>query len=284
MSDGDKLAIIVGGGLLPLQFAKSARADGRDVFIVALDGFADADFSGFTVKRLRIGQISAMMQAMRAAGCREVVFIGKVQRPATWRRDVGLTLVWTLLRNLDILFSGDAKVLARIVRIFERDGFVIRGAHEIAPQLLLPVGEHGRSRPGKHDQRDIKIGIDAVQALGRLDIGQCVCVARGRVLTVEAAEGTDAMLERAAGLNKAGASGRAGVLVKWPQPIQDLRIDMPTLGPRTVELAAAAKLAGIVVAGERVLGADIDKMLSLADQHGMFFSALDPGAHGAAGL
>ena len=122
-----------------------------------------------------------------------------------------------------------------------------------------------------------------MQSLGALDIGQCVCVARGRVLAVEAAEGTDAMLERAAQFNSGTKTGRAGVLVKWPQPIQDLRVDMPTMGPKTVELAAAAGLAGVVVAAGRVLCVDVDEMVRIADQHDMFLSALDPSAHGDAG-
>ncbi len=278
MADREKLAIIAGGGPLPLSVAQSARASGREVFIVALEGFAAADFSDFVVARLRIGQCAEIMRAMRDAGCRELVLIGKVHRPTKWRRDAGPSLVWTLLKNLDLLWSGDARLLSRIVCFFEREGFTVRGAHEVAPQLLFPPGDHCRINPAARDQRDIEVGLRAVHQLGALDIGQCVCVARGRVLAVEAAEGTDAMLERVALLNKVPNAKRVGVIIKWPQPVQDLRVDMPTVGPRTVELAAAAGLAGIVVAGERVLAVDVDEMVSLADQRGMFLTALDPGA------
>jgi hypothetical protein len=276
MPGTDTLAIIAGGGQLPLSVAESARDNGRNVFVVALDGFADADFAGFAHTRLRIGQVAAIDRELRAAGCRDVVLIGVVRRPGKWRSDVGLSLIWTLLANLDVLWRGDSALLSRIVRLFERHGYTVRGAHEIAPQLLLPVGDHARTRPGRTERGDIEIGIRAVRALGQLDIGQCVVVARGRVLAVEAAEGTDAMLERVASLNRHAAGRRLGVLVKWPQPIQDLRVDMPTIGPDTVRLAAAAGLAGIAVAGTRVLAVKIDEMIETADRSGMFLTALDP--------
>jgi len=274
--DRRPLAIIAGGGPLPLSVAEAARGHGRDVFVIALDGFADADFSGFSGTRARIGQLSAMLRAGRGAGCREVVLIGTVHRPKAWRRDVGLADIWTLVTNLDLLWSGDAALLARIVRLFERNGYTVRGAHEVVPELVIPVGEHARARASPRDRRDIDIGVRAARGIGALDIGQCVAVSRGRVLAVEAAEGTDRMLERVAMLNRDAGGSREGVLVKWPQPIQDLRIDMPTIGPETVRRAAAAGLAGIAVAGTRVIGAEIGTMVELADESGMFLTALDP--------
>jgi len=274
--DRRPLAIIAGGGPLPLTVAEAARGHGRDVFIIALDGFADADFSGFSGTRARIGQVAAIDRELRAAGCREVVLIGTVRRPKTWRRDVGLAGIWTLVTHLDLLWSGDAALLARVVRLIERFGYTVRGADEVVPELLIPVGEFARAAPSPRDRRDIDIGVRAARGIGALDIGQCVAVSRGRVLAVEAAEGTDRMLERVAILNRDAGSSRAGVLVKWPQPIQDLRIDMPTIGPETVRRAAAAGLAGIAVAGTRVIGSEIGTMVELADESGMFLTALDP--------
>ena len=112
-----------------------------------------------------------------------------------------------------------------------------------------------------------------VAALGRLDVGQAAVVVKGHVLAVEAAEGTDAMLARCAELRK-GARGRrrglAGVLVKAPKPGQEERVDLPTIGPDTVESAARAGLAGIAVAAGRVLIADRAATIAAADAHGLF--------------
>lgn len=281
MPESEALAIVAGGGQLPLRVAEAARANGREVLVIALDGLADANFGSFPKQRFRIGQAGAIIRALREADCRDVVLIGSVRRPDRWRADVGVSLFWTLIKNLDLLWSGDATLLSRLVQVVEREGLRVRGAHEVAPQLLLPAGDHARARPNERDRRDIEVGVRAAAGIGALDIGQGVVVARGRVLAAEAAEGTDGMLERAATLNRHEAGVRVGVLVKWPQPIQDLRVDLPTIGPETVRLAAAAGLAGLAVAGERVLAVDVDDMIALADQHGMFLTALD--ASSAAG-
>lgn len=280
MPKSEAIAVVAGGGRLPLCVAEAARASGRKVLVIALDGFADADFGSFPKRRFRIGQMGAIIRALREAGCREVVLIGSVRRPQRWRVDAGLSLFW-LIKNLDLLWSGDATLLSRLIQVAEREGLHVLGAHEVAPQLLLPIGDHTRTRPNERDRRDIEVGVKAAVGIGALDIGQGVVVARGRVLAVEAAEGTDGMLERAATLNRHEAGARVGVLVKWPQPIQDLRVDLPTIGPETVRLAATAGLAGLAVAGDRVLAVDIDDMIALADQHGMFLAALD--ASSAAG-
>ena len=280
MTGADPIAIIAGGGQLPLAVAEAARRAGRKVLVIGLSGFANADFSGFQVRHFRIGQATAIFNTLRREGCADVVLIGAVRRPNRWFRDVGLSFAWLLLRNLNLLWSGDATVLSRLVRMIENEGFVVRGAHEVAPHLVLPAGDHTLATADARDLRDIEVGVRAAREIGALDIGQCVAVSQGRVLAVEAAEGTDSMLERVAILNQRNNGARAGVLVKWPQPIQDLRVDMPTIGPQTVRGAAAAGLAGIAVAGGRVLAVEIETMISLANENGLFLTGLDDRTYG----
>ena len=143
----------------------------------------------------------------------------------------------------------------------------------MAPELLAGEGTLGAKSPSPEDRADIETGFRVVAALGRLDVGQAAVVVKGRVLAVEAAEGTDAMIARCAELRK-GASARrrglAGVLVKAPKPGQEERVDLPTIGPDTVESAARARLAGIAVAAGRVLIADRAATFAAADRHGLF--------------
>ena len=146
----------------------------------------------------------------------------------------------------------------------------MRGAHEIAPALLAPAGPFGSIAPSPEDERDIAHALALLAALGPFDVGQAVVVARGHVLAIEAAEGTDEMLKRCATLKQWGGHNRSGVLVKAPKSGQELRVDMPAIGPRTVEFAAAAGLAGIAVGQGKVMIADQADMVSLADRHHIF--------------
>ena len=143
---------------------------------------------------------------------------------------------------------------------------------DVAPELLAGEGPLGDRRPSADDEADIDMAFQVVRALGRLDVGQAAVVARGHVLAVEAAEGTDAMLVRCAELRALGKAPRApsGVLAKAPKPGQEQRVDLPTIGPDTVGKAAAAGVAGIAVAAGQVLMADRDATIAEADRHGLF--------------
>jgi DUF1009 family protein len=204
-------------------------------------------------------------------GCRDLVIIGGVSRPdfANVKFDLGA------IKNLPFILSlgkgGDDQVLSSIVRFFEGRGFRVHGAGDMAPELLVGEGRLGKKRPTAEELADIEVGVNVVRELGRLDVGQAAVVAKGYVLAVEAAEGTDAMLNRCAELRESGRTrGRAGVLVKAPKPGQEERIDMPTIGPATIQKAAAAGLAGIAVAAERVLMAERAATIDAADQNEIF--------------
>ncbi len=273
MAAGKKLGILAGGGMMPCLVAERAEAAGRPVHIVALEGEADRAIERFSHSWVKWGEIGRMLQVLARAGCDELVIIGSVSRPdmSQVRFDVGA------LRNLPVILGlmvgGDDSVLSRVVRFFEGKGLRVRGAHEIAPDLVAPAGPLGRERPGARDQKDIAKAMAVVRALGALDVGQAAIVSRQHVIAVEAVEGTDAMLERAAKLRQWGdgrGQRRRGVLVKRPKPGQELRVDMPVIGPRTVELAAAAGLKGIAVLAGQVLLAERDVLVARADAAGLF--------------
>ena len=169
--------------------------------------------------------------------------------------------------------GGDNHLLSGVSRIVESQGFHLLGAHEVAPEILVPVGALGRINAAEQNREDIAFGFDYLRASGAFDVGQAVVVAGKRVLAVEAAEGTDQMLARVAELRSAGRIGAppgVGVLVKAPKPEQDRRFDLPSIGPKTVSGTTHAKLAGIaVVAGATVI-AEPERVVVEADRAGIF--------------
>ena len=157
--------------------------------------------------------------------------------------------------------------------MFEEQGFRVLGAHEVAPEILMPHGALGSRQPSEIDRRDIQRGLALLRATGPFDVGQAVIVSDNRVLAIEAADGTDLMLERLAELRGKGriqARQGGGVLVKAPKPMQDRRIDLPSVGPRTVEGVARAGLAGIAVAAGSAIVAEPGRIAAVADSANVF--------------
>ena len=192
-----------------------------------------------------------------------------------------IRLDWGTLRIMGRVWSafrgGDDHLLSGIGRIFEQEGFRLLGLKEVAPDLLMPEGCVTRTLPDQDAVADIARGRDVLRALGPFDIGQAVVVIDGHVVGVEGIEGTDELLARIVGLRTAGrirsAKGR-GVLVKAPKSGQDLRFDLPTVGSRTIERAAAASLAGVAVLAGNTVVADPQTMIETADTAGLFVTGL----------
>jgi UDP-2,3-diacylglucosamine hydrolase len=167
--------------------------------------------------------------------------------------------------------GGDDHLLKGVAAVFEEHGFRLVGAHAVAPEILMPEGALGHERPNDRDRADIAKGLALLNAASPFDVGQAVVVADARVLAIEAAEGTDRMLARIAELRQSGriASGR-GVLVKAAKRNQDRRLDLPSIGPQTVEGAAQAGLAGIAVVAGRTILAEPAQIGATADRAGLF--------------
>jgi DUF1009 family protein len=267
------LGIIAGRGPLPCAVAASATARGVPLHIVGIRGEANETIERFPHTWVKWGEIGKMFHALDKNGCGDIVIIGGVNRPDFSNVQLDLGAIKTLPFILSLGKGGDDHVLSRVVRFFEEKGYRVHGAGDVAPELLAGEGVLGAKAPTAEDQAHIEIAHGVVGALGRLDVGQAAVVAKGYVLAVEAAEGTDAMLDRCAELRAAGRAGkrvRAGVLVKMPKPGQEERVDLPTIGPDTVAKAAEASLAGIAVAAGRVLMAERAATIAAADRHGLF--------------
>ncbi len=244
------------------------------MFVVAFQDFADtAALQGFPHQVIRLAAAGQILEALRRHGCGELVLIGPVRRPSL--RDLrpdaeGARILGRIGRAL---FGGDDGLLGALVRVLDEEGFVVRGAHEFLGQALAAAGALGAARPDALAMSDIARGIAVAQALGALDVGQGCVVQDGLVLAVEAQEGTDRMLERAATLRQPGPGG---VLVKLVKPGQERRADLPTIGPRTLEGAAAAGLRGIAVEAGGTLLTDVAACLATADRSGLFLYGVEP--------
>lgn len=267
------LGIVAGGGILPGQVAAAAIAIGRDVFMVGLETFADPTvLAPYPHEFARLGAASRIRELLRAHGCRDLVLVGAVRRPSLSNLRPDALAIRLLGRIGRAAFAGDDRLLTALIRVLNEEGFRVVGADTVLRQALAPAGLLSQIAPDRDALEDIKRGEAVAHALGAVDVGQACVVQQGIVLAVEAAEGTDAMLVRA---GEVAREGLGGVLVKLVKPGQERRVDLPTLGAKTVRLAAAAGLRGIAFAANGTLFADRLATIAAANEAGLFLLGLD---------
>ncbi len=266
-----KTAIIAGRGGLPAALVAAMDAP----FVAALDGFVP---DGVRVDQtFRVERLVPFLRGLEDAGITRVVFGGAVTRPrlepALFDPDTA-QLVPQLMAAMQ---GGDDATLRAVLGIFEGFGFTVLGVRDVAPGLVPGAGVL-TGHASEADTRDAARAAAIVAALGAVDVGQGCVVQQGLCLAVEALPGTDAMLAGVAGLaglRPDAARGR-GLFYKAPKPGQDMRIDLPAIGPDTVRAVVAAGLGGIVWQAGGVICLDQPQMIALADQAGVFLWARQP--------
>lgn len=268
-----KLGIIAGGGTLPLRVADACTAAHRPHVLFAIQGEADAPVERQAVAVLPIGAFGAAIEQLKAQGCGEVLFVGKVG----WPDFSAIKLDWGGIKLLPKLIAaktqGDDAVLRVMGAAFEAEGMRLVGVDDVAESLVAPAGSLGALTPDETACADLAKAVAVIAALGPFNVGQGAVVCDGIVLAVEAAEGTDEMLARCARLPdsfRGTEASRRGVLVKMPKPGQERRIDLPTIGLATIEGAAAAGLAGVAIAAGGALVLDREAVAARADALGLF--------------
>ncbi|HEV7335746.1 MAG TPA: UDP-2,3-diacylglucosamine diphosphatase LpxI [Bosea sp. (in: a-proteobacteria)] len=275
---GLRLAILAGAGEYPAHVARNARAAGAEVYVAALSGAANiADFPGCDAQEYRLGQLGRLLDALKRREVTDIVMIGALPRPSFGALAPELSTLKYLPHFARAFQGGDDHLLRGVVSFFEGQGFRVGSPAEMAPEIVAPLGALGRTVPASVARDALLRGFDLLAALSPFDIGQGAVIADHRVIAVEAAEGTDAMLERVATLVRAGRLklGKGdGVLVKAPKHGQDLRVDMPAIGPDTVARVAEAGLAGIAVRAGGVLVGDRARLAAQADAAGIFIEGV----------
>ncbi len=257
-----KIGLIAGGGSFPLEFADAARKNGKQVFTVAYHGAADPDIGHrvHAVEWLYVGEIEKLIRFFKENDVRETVMMGGVDKRvmfSDFRPDeTALTLIAGLTETHDdALLRGFAAVL-------EENHIAVRASTFLLPELLAPEGCWTKTAPDEAQQSDIAIGWKTAKAIGDLDIGQCVVVEKGSVLAVEAIDGTDATIKRGGGLG-----GGQAVLVKVSKPNQDMRFDVPSVGPATIQTMHEAGVRVLAMETGKTVVFDREKMIAMSNDY-----------------
>ncbi len=275
---GSTLGIIAGGGELPRIVAESARAGGRPVFVLALKGFAGDWTGAFPSATVGLGEFGKAIKSLREADCGDIILLGRVSRPVFSDVKVDTKALLALPKITAAAMKGDDALLRYFVEFFEGEGFHPVGVTEAAPDLLAGTGALGKNVPSAENISDIAKALKIVRQLGALDVGQAAVVCLGLTLAVEAAEGTDAMLQRLLNLPtdiRGTPQNRKGVLVKALKPVQDRKTDLPVVGVSTVENAAHAGLAGIAIEAGAALIMNRKAVAEAADRLGLFVVGIE---------
>lgn len=263
-----RLGLLAFRGGLP---AAVLRAN-PDAYVVTFEGVA-AEVAPTAGAPARFEKMGAVIKALKAAGVDRLVMAGALARPPLDATRLDLTTMAFAPKLMKALKTGDDGLLRAVIGFFEGHGLRVVGAHEVVPGLTAEAGLLAGPAPGKEALADAARATEILTALAPLDLGQGAVVAGGLCLGIETLQGTDAMLDAVAATDPARRPRAPGVLVKLPKAGQDLRVDMPAIGPGTIAGAARAGLGGIVVAAGRVLLIEREALLAAAEREGLFLLA-----------
>lgn len=267
------LAIMAGAGDLPRMLAEHCRDNGIAYVVISFPG-APLDWtSGHPTEPVQFEKFGHIFKTLRAYGCGRVAFAGGMARPRLNPTKFDRKFLSVAPTLLSALKGGDDAALRAVSKVVEDEGFTVVSAQSILNQLVVDEGVLTKATPSDQDRKDAARAVAIVDALGAVDVGQGAVVAQGLCLAVESIQGTDAMLKFVSQTGdqfRLEPDGARGVLYKGIKPQQDARLDVPTIGPRTVEAASKAGLAGVVIEAGQVQILDKNKTIELADGLGLF--------------
>jgi DUF1009 family protein len=269
-----KLGIIAGGGDLPEQLISWCKVHKRPYYALAIQSNADDKIFTSNVNHewIRIGQAGTGFKRFKEEGVKDVVLIGTIKRPTVAELVPDLRTT-AFFAKLGVKALGDDGILRALVKEIESEGMRVVGIQEVVPDLLAKEGTITKKKPDKEDEEDIRRGVEVATALGKLDVGQSVVVQQGLILGTEGIEGTDKLVLRCKDYVR---KGKAPILVKLRKPQQDMRIDLPTIGTRTVENAHNCGFKGIAVHAGNTLIVNEQEVIRLANKYGLFIKGIIP--------
>jgi len=269
-----KLGIIAGGGVLPQVLIDYCRQTKREYFVLAIENNADKTLFTDEIphKWIRIGQAGTGFKLMHEQNVEEIVMIGTIHRPSPADLVPDLRTA-AFFARIGFKALGDDGILRALVKEIESENMRVVGIHEVLPDLLVKTGCLTKTKPDKQALADISRGVEVGLELGRLDVGQSVIVQQGLVLGVEGIEGTDKLIERCGTYLR---KGYGGVLIKLRKPQQDMRIDLPTIGTKTIENLHKSGMRGLAIHAGNALIVNEPEVLKLADKYKMFVIGIEP--------
>jgi DUF1009 family protein len=268
------IALISGRGQLPQLLADRLHAEGRAVVLAELEGFESLSTVRDDVLRFRLERLVPFLDRLQDMGVTQAVFAGGVHRPRLDPALIDPATMQLLPRIMAAMNRGDDGTLREVIALMGEWGVEVVGAQDICADLVAEAGILSDSQPKGTDKQDAARGFEILRLMGGADVGQGCIVARGQCLALEALPGTDVMLAQLAALRAQGVElPQGGVFCKAPKPGQDRRIDLPALGPDTVEAVHAAGLRGIAFEAGGALLIDRAEMVTRANALGLFLWA-----------
>ncbi|MGR3320721.1 MAG: LpxI family protein [Pseudooceanicola sp.] len=246
-----------------------------DAHVITFDG-VESSVAPSSDTPQRFETMGAVIAELKEAGVDRIVLAGGLARPPLDPSRLDTVTMSFAPRLMAALGQGDDALLRSVIGFFEEHGLQAVGAHEVVPDLTAPQGLLAGPEPDVAALADIERAWAILDTLSPLDVGQACVVAGGQCIGIETLQGTDTLLRQTAEMDTGLRPAKPGVLVKRPKTGQDLRVDMPAIGPATVEGAAAAGLAGIAIAADRVLLIDRDALVAAAEKAGLFIFARKP--------
>ena len=274
LNQSDKIGILAGGGDLPVMVATACEKIDIPYVMVSFEGQPQPTGADLLDKAKRhilpLGKVGKTLALFKKAGVTRVVMIGNLEKPSLF----SLKPDWKGAQILTKLaLHHDDSLLRAVANVIEVEDMKVCGIHELLPELMMPVGQIGKHKPSKDMEEDIQIGWRIAKVVGAEDIGQAVVVKNRVVLGVEGVEGTDKLIERCADLR--GSDNSGATLIKVAKPQQDLRFDMPSIGPKTIRRLVDKKYSGLIVESGHALFVHAEECKRIADENGLFIVGVD---------
>ena len=263
-SPGESIGLIAGNGRFPIIFAENAKKLGYTVSAVAHVGETAPELEQAVdrIHWIRIGQFNKLIRALKGDGVRQAVMLGGIKKTHVFsdvRPDLRAIALFSRLK----VWKDDG-ILRAIAKEIESEGIQICESTFGLRDILVPAGDLSKRRPTEKEREDIEYGWAMAKEIGQLDIGQCVVVKDRVVVAVEAVEGTDEAIRRGGALARKGA-----VVVKRSKLQQDLRFDLPAVGPKTIEVMQEVKASVLAVEAEKTIFLDREEMMAHANRAGI---------------
>ena len=271
MASSNRYGLIAGNGKFPFLVLEAARSQGIDMVVAAIkeETFPEIEQHARTVHWMSLGQLGKLIRTFKSEGVNRAVMAGQVKHKQIFSGIIPDLKMIQLLASLAT--KNTDSLIGAVAKLLEDEGIHLMDSTAFLRPLLPEPGVLTPRQPSEEEKKDLDYGYKIARELGRLDLGQSVVVCDGACVAIEAMEGTDAIIERAAGL----VNGRALRVVKLAKPNQDLRFDVPVIGPATVRLMARLKASALAIEARKTLMIDRDELMGVADRESVTIVAME---------
>jgi hypothetical protein len=267
----NRYGLIAGNGRFPFLILEAARSQGIDMVVAAIreETFPEIEQEASRVHWLSLGQLGKLIKTFKSEGVNRAVMAGQVRHKQIFSGILPDLKMMKLLGSLAT--KSTDSLIGAVAKVLEEEGIHLVDSIQFLSPLVPEAGTLTQRKPAPDEQNDIDYGYRIARELGRLDLGQSVVVSDGACVALEAMEGTDATVQRAASL----ANGRPLTLVKLAKPNQDLRFDVPVVGPGTLAAMMSANATVLAIEAGKTLMIDREELVRVADEHGMVIVAVE---------